>query len=113
LPLGTGITLDSPLSNDHAINAVARDAAVTTAGYQGPPAPNQWFGGPAFSPMAGNMVLRDAGGLVVDSLNYGGLVDPWAAEGYQGESPGNGCSVPSPNAPRGPFGREGSGNAPI
>ena len=29
------------------------------------------------------MVLRDASGLVVDSLNYGGLVDPWAAEGYQ------------------------------
>ena len=49
-PLGTGITLDSPLANDHAINAVVRDAAVTTAGYQGPPAPNQWFGGPALSP---------------------------------------------------------------
>ncbi len=48
-PLGTGITLDSPLANDHAINAVVRDAAVTTAGYQGPPAPNQWFGGPALA----------------------------------------------------------------
>ena len=32
------------------------------------------------------MVLRDAAGLVVDSLNYGGLVDPWAAEGYQAAS---------------------------
>ena len=32
------------------------------------------------------MVLRDASGLVVDSLNYGGLVDPWAAEGYQAAS---------------------------
>ena len=83
LPLGTGITLDKPLANDHAIHAVVRNAAVTTAGYQGPPAPNQWFGGPALSPSAGNMVLRDAAGLVVDSLNYGGLVDPWAAEGYQ------------------------------
>ncbi len=29
------------------------------------------------------MVLREASGVVVDSLNYGGLVDPWAAEGYQ------------------------------
>ena len=48
--LGTGITLDSPLANDHAIDAVVRDAAVTTAGYQGTPAPNQWFGGPAPSP---------------------------------------------------------------
>ena len=44
LPLGTGITLDSPLASDHAINAVVRDAAVTTAGYQGTPKPNQWFG---------------------------------------------------------------------
>ena len=27
------------------------------------------------------MALRDAAGLVVDSLNYGRVVDPWAAEG--------------------------------
>jgi hypothetical protein len=47
--LGTGITLDKPLANDHAIDAVVRDAAVTTAGYQGTPAPNQWFGGPELS----------------------------------------------------------------
>jgi hypothetical protein len=105
-PLGMGVTLDSPLSRDHLINDVVRDAAVTTAGYQGPPAPNQWFGGPALSPNAGNIVLRDAAGLVVDSLNYGGLVDPWAAEGYQGASPGNGCSVPSPSFTR-PGGRGG------
>jgi hypothetical protein len=105
-PLGTGITLDSPLANDHEINAVVRDGAVTTAGYQGPPAPNQWFGGPILSPNAGNMVLRDAAGLVVDSLNYGGLVDPWASQGYQGGSPGNGCVVPSPGAGGG-FGRRG------
>jgi len=74
-----------------------RDAAVTTAGYQGPPAPDQWFGGPALG-SDGSMVLRDAAGLVVDSLNYGRIVDPWAAEGYQGTSPGSGCSVPSPSA---------------
>jgi hypothetical protein len=84
--LGTGIKLDSPLAREHAIDAVVRDAAVTTAGYQGTPVPNQWFGGPVLSPSAGNMVLRNAGGLVVDSLNYGLLVDPWAAEGYQGAS---------------------------
>ncbi len=97
--LGTGITLDSALAKDHPIDAVVRDAAVTTAGYQGTPAPNQWFGGPELSTSApafggvtwlslkaGSMVLRDAAGLVVDSLNYGGLVDPWAAEGYQAAS---------------------------
>jgi non-reducing end alpha-L-arabinofuranosidase len=109
--LGTGITLDSALSNDHPIDAVVRDAAVTTAGYQGTPAPNQWFGGPELSTSApafggvtwlslkaGSMVLRDAAGLVVDSLNYGGLVDPWAGEGYQGTSgPGKfGCYVAAP-----------------
>ena len=73
-----------------------------------PAKPNQWFGGPALSPMAGNIVLRDAAGLVADSLNYGGLVDPWAAEGYQGRSPGNGCSVPSPGGGRGGRGRGGA-----
>jgi hypothetical protein len=108
-PLGTGITLDRPLAKGHAIDAVVRDAAVTTAGYQGTPAPNQWFGGPVLSPGAGSMVLRDAAGLVVDSLNYGGLVDPWAAEGYQGASGAgeSGCRVPTPGAGRG-FGGPGA-----
>jgi hypothetical protein len=96
--LGTGIALDSPLAREHAIDAVVRDAAVTTAGYQGTPAPNQWFGGPALSSSAGTMVLRDAAGLVVDSLNYGLLVDPWVAEGYQGVSGSGqgGCRVATP-----------------
>jgi hypothetical protein len=97
-PLGTGITLDRPLTKFHAIDAVLRDASTTTAGYQGPEAPNQWFGGPALSTGAGSMVLRDAAGLVVDSLNYGLLVDPWASEGYQATSGTGqgGCRVASP-----------------
>ena len=102
--LGTGITLDSPLARGHAINAVVRDAAVTTAGYQGAKAPNQWFGGPALSTSAGNMVLRDAAGHVADSLNYGLLVDPWSAEGYQAGSPGSGCKAAVP-ASTGTLGR--------
>jgi hypothetical protein len=50
-------------------------------------------------------VLRDGTGLVVDSLNYGGLVDPWAAEGYQAKSGSeqSGCYVPAP----GPTGGSG------
>lgn len=114
LPLGTGITLDQPLSADHPINAVVRNEKVTTAGYQGTQKPNQWFGGPALA-NAGTIVLRDGSGRVADSLNYGGLVDPWAAEGYQGASPGNGCSVASPVGGRGGgFGRRGgpAGAAP-
>ena len=105
-PLGAGITLDRALANGHAIDAVVSDAQVTSAGYQGTAKPNQWFGGPALSPAAGSVVLRDGAGMVVDSLNYGGLVDPWAAEGYQGTSGAgqSGCSAPSPSAGRGGFG---------
>ncbi len=107
-PLGTGIKLDSPLAKQHAIEAVVHDAAVTTAGYQGTPAPNQWFGGPTLSAGAGSMVLRDTGGLVVDSLNYGLLVDPWASEGYQATSGAgeSGCRVATPGAGRGGRGGE-------
>jgi hypothetical protein len=127
--LGTGITLDSALAHDHAIDAVVRDARVTTAGYQrlapasaGASAsaggsadqpvgrwPDQWFGGPAFSANAGSIVLRDAGGMVVDSLNYGGLVDPWAAEGYQAVSGfgQSGCRAPTPTT-----GGRGGGQPP-
>ncbi|MGA2571898.1 MAG: arabinofuranosidase catalytic domain-containing protein [Terracidiphilus sp.] len=123
--LGTGITLDKPLAKEHAINAVVRDAAVTAAGYQGTPEPNQWFGGPELSTNApffdrtisireGSMVLRDAAGLVVDSLNYGGLVDPWAAEGYQAVSglDQSGCYVPAPGpaGDAGPFASAGATN---
>jgi len=101
--LGSGITLDKPLDSSHAINAPVVDAAVTNAGYQGPPAPDQWFGGPALSASAGNMVLRDARGRVADSLNYGSLVDPWLAEGYQGKSGSGqaGCTVTPPGTASG------------
>jgi hypothetical protein len=114
--LGTGITLDRALAKAHAIESVVRDSSVTTAGYQGTPAPNQWFGGPelvtnyplfgrTIALREGSMVLRDASGLVVDSLNYGGLVDPWAAEGYQAKSgfDQSGCFVRAPG-PAGGFG---------
>jgi hypothetical protein len=42
------------------------------------------------------------------------VVDPWAAEGYQGVSPGNGCSVPSLGGGGRGFGGRGgpAGNAP-
>ena len=109
--LGTGIALDRPLANDHGIHEVVRDAAVKTAGYQGTPAPNQWFGGPELTTKSpqfghsitveeGSMVLRDASGVVADSLNYGGLVDPWAAEGDQAASGArlSGCYVPAPGS---------------
>jgi hypothetical protein len=109
--LGTGIALDRPLAKEHGIYAVVRDAAVKVAGYQGAPVPNQWFGGPELISTAlqfgrsmtieeGAVVLRDASGVVADSLNYGGLVDPWLAEGNQAAS-GNllsGCYAPAPGS---------------
>jgi hypothetical protein len=97
-PLDSTITLSQPLDTSLAINEPVVAAAVTNAGYQGTPAPDQWFGGPALSAGAGSIVLRDAQGHVTDSLNYGGLVDPWAAEGYQGASGAgqDGCFAPSP-----------------
>lgn len=122
--LGTGVTLDRPLAKDHAINTSLHDAAVTTAGYQDMPAPNLWFGGPELttnSPLfgriitvkEGSLVLRDGDGHVVDSLNYGGLVDPWAAEGYQAESGSrhNGCYAPAPGGGFGPPSAAGATNA--
>ena len=104
LPLGTGITLDKPLTKNHAIHSVVRDQKVTTAGYQESTTPNQLFGGPVLSSSAGNILLRDAAGNVVDGLNYGGIVDPWTAEGYQAASgTGEGGSfAPSPGMGRGP-----------
>jgi hypothetical protein len=109
--LGSGITLDRPLTNNHAIHTAVRDAAVKTAGYQGSPTPNQWFGGPELTTKSpqfgrsltveeGSIVLRDASGVVADSLNYGGLVDPWAAEGDQTASGGqlSGCYAPAPGS---------------
>ena len=121
--LGDGITLDQPLTGNHAINAVVRDAAVTAAGYQATPAPNQWFGGPELSANVpyfvrtisikqGSMVLRDASGLVADSINYGGLIDPWAAQGYQAASglDQGGCYVPGSVGDFGMFAAAGSIN---
>ncbi len=110
-PLGAGIALDNPLANGHAIYAAVRDDAVKTAGYQGTPLPNQWFGGPELTTTSpqfgrtitieeGSLVLRDASGLVADSLNYGALADPWAAEGNQAVSGArlSGCYAPAPGS---------------
>jgi len=109
--LGSGIALDRSLTTEHAIHASVRDAAVKTAGYQGKPSPSQWFGGPELTTHSpqfghtltveeGNMMLRDTAGVVSDSLNYGGLVDPWAAEGNQAASGAllSGCYAPAPGS---------------
>jgi hypothetical protein len=103
LPLVFSITVDRPLADDWGIDDPVRDEKVRNAGYQGVRKPDQWFGGPALAAAAGCMMLRDAQGNVVDGLNYGGLVDPWMAEGYQAVSGtgANGSFAPSPAVGRG------------
>jgi hypothetical protein len=100
--LGTGISLDKPLKKAHPINTPVRDGAVASAGFQGDAAPDAWFGGPALSTSAGNIVVADNKGRISDSLNYGLLVDPWTAEGYQATSGSGqgGCRVAPPTAGR-------------
>ena len=80
-----------PLAKDHAINAVVRDAAVTTAGYQGTPAPNQWFGGPELT------------------TRFRSSAAPSPSRGQHGAArrlrPG--CRQPQLRRPRRPMGRRG------
>ncbi|MEO8595160.1 MAG: arabinofuranosidase catalytic domain-containing protein [Candidatus Solibacter sp.] len=79
--LGTGITLDSALARNHAYGAPVVNSQVTTVGYQGPPAPNQWFGG-TLSARGGSLALMDAGGVVVvDALVYGSQQSNSSANG--------------------------------
>jgi len=111
-PAGSGIVLDRALTRAHDTDAVVRVATVTAAGFQG--TPNQWFGGPEISPEAGSMVLRDAAGHVVDSLSYGGLVDPWASGGFRGAA-GNAaaCHAGAPGIPSVRMGQRGLPGIPF
>jgi non-reducing end alpha-L-arabinofuranosidase len=87
LAAGSGITIDSPLGRAHAYGAPVVNSAVATAGFQGPPAPKQWFGG-VLSARAGSLALMDStGGVIVDSIVYGS---------QQSNSSGNG-TIASPD----------------
>ena len=109
--LGSGIALDSPLAKSHAYGAPVLNPSDATEGYHGPPAPNQWFGGP-LSTSAGSIALLDAGGVaLVDAIVYGSqqssssgngtIASPEIAtlEADQGQG---GCIVVVPGAGRGP-----------
>ena len=105
-PLVYGIELDKALSSSHPINDAVADAKVTNAGYQGPVAADQLFGGPALTAQ-GNMTLRNAKGMIADALNWGGVIDPWLSEGYHGDSGatnGSGNHAAVPQAQRGGYG---------
>ncbi len=113
--LGSGITLDSPLAKAHEYGAPVVNPQAATAGYQGPPAPNQWFGG-ALSASAGSIALLDASGkVVVDAMVYGSQQSSSSANGtitspelatLEGDQSKGGCIVVVPGAGRG--GRRGA-----
>ena len=98
--LGYGISLDRPLARSHAYGAPVMDRAATKAGYQGGPAPNQWFGG-ALSPNAGSIALMDASGkVIVDAMVYGSQQSNSSGNGtiaspelatLEGDQSGGGC----------------------
>ena len=96
LALCFSIELNEPLKASYPINEAV---LAGTGGFQGKA--DLVFGGPALSESAGNITLRDAKGNIADALNYGLVVDPWLAEGYQADSgleeDGNFVKVPYPN----------------
>jgi hypothetical protein len=110
--LGSGITLDSPLVKGHAYGAAVVNPLATTVGYQGPPAPNQWFGG-VLSARAGSIALLDASGaVVVDAVVYGSQQSSSSGNGtiaspeiatLEADQGKGGCIVVVPGA-RGGFG---------
>jgi non-reducing end alpha-L-arabinofuranosidase len=114
--LGSGIALDAGLDGNHAYGAAVLNPLATTAGYQGPPAPDQWFGD-ALSTRAGSIALMDASGaVVVDAMVYGSRQSSSSANGtitspeiatLEGDQSQGGCIVVAPNAGGGGFGRQG------
>jgi non-reducing end alpha-L-arabinofuranosidase len=103
--LGSGLTLDRPLASGHPYGAPVANARLPNAGYQGAPAPNQWFGSP-LSTRAGSIALVAAGGdVVVDAMVYGSQQSDSSANGtiaspelatLEGDQGRGGCIVVVP-----------------
>ena len=79
---------------------------ATSVGYQGSPAPNQWFGG-TLSTRAGSIALLDASGVVVDAMVYGSQQSSSSGNGtiaspelatLEGDQGKGGCIVVVPGA---------------
>jgi non-reducing end alpha-L-arabinofuranosidase len=114
--LGSGITLDSALARNHNYGAPVANSPAARVGYQGPSAPNQWFGAP-LSTSAGSIVLMDSSGaLVVDAMVYGSQQSSSSGNGtiaspeiatLEGDQSQGGCIVVVPNSGRGGFGMRG------
>jgi hypothetical protein len=105
--LGSGVTIDKPLAKGYAYGAPVVNRRGVMAGYQGPPAPDQWFGG-TLSTRAGSIVLLDATGtVIVDAMVYGSQQSNSSANGtitspeiatLEGDQRQGGCIVVVPGA---------------
>jgi len=115
--LGSGVTLDRPLSHAHLWGASVRNAQAAAVGYQGTPAPNQWFGASLSNPTvqpnpagplannAGSIALLDVSGNVVDAIVYGtqqsnssgnGTITSPELATLEGDQSKGGCIVVAP-----------------
>ncbi len=118
--LDSGITLDAALGKSHEYGTPVVNAQVTTSGYQGTPAPNQWYGGP-LSASAGSIALMDSTGkIVVDAMVYGSQQSNSSGNGtitspelaiLEGDQSQGGCIVVPPSAGRGGMGMRGGSTA--
>jgi non-reducing end alpha-L-arabinofuranosidase len=125
--LGSGVTLDRPLVRSHVYGAAVVNPAVSSEGYQGSPAPSQWFGAP-LSSRAGSIALKDASGVaLVDAVVYGSQQSSSSANGtitspeiatLEGDQGKGGCIAIVPNvagrggAPAGGLGNRSLGRFP-
>jgi hypothetical protein len=79
--LGSGITLESALNNNHEAGAPVTNPLASSMGYQGSVSPFQWYGAP-LSAIAGSVALMDAtGAVVIDALVYGSQQSNSSANG--------------------------------
>lgn len=118
--LGSGITLESALATAHRYGAAIVNPQAAAAGYQGPPAPHQWFGD-ALSSRAGSLALMEASGkVVVDAIVYGSQQSNSSGNGtiaspelatLENDQGRGGCIVVVPTVGRGGRGRGAPGSA--
>jgi hypothetical protein len=112
--LGSGLTLDRALAKSHEYGAPVVNPLATAGSYQGPPAPNQWFGNP-LSASAGSIALLDASGKVLlDGMVFGSRQSSSSANGtvaspeiatLEGDQSQGGSIVVVPSSGRGGPGR--------
>ncbi|MEI6861213.1 MAG: arabinofuranosidase catalytic domain-containing protein, partial [Verrucomicrobiota bacterium] len=120
--LGGGLTFDRPLASAHAHGAPVLNSQASAAAYQGPPAPNQWFGS-VLATGIGSLALLDASGkAVVDAIVYGEQQSSSSARGIitspelatlEGDQGKGGNIVVMPAGGRGGRGRGAPAAAPV